>query len=246
MTVKRFLKSLVSRITIGAPKFPMDVLCWRHPVAIDSFAQSGEDVLLKLLFDALSIKQGIYVDIGANDPAHFSNTYLLYRNGWSGICIEPQMLLADRIKSVRPRDVVVNKGLGISNRTLTFYEIHPHTLSTFDSEVAKRYAAMGHAIIREVPIPVVAVADFLSEYPAARAVDLVSIDIEGDEASIIREFVKRGVRPKVIVCETRTYSPKLGARREQDKIDSLLALGYEVYADTYINTIFLDRACPVD
>ena len=35
-------------------------------------------------------RPGVYADIAANDPIHFSNTFLLdHCLGWSGVCVEP-------------------------------------------------------------------------------------------------------------------------------------------------------------
>ena len=34
-------------------------------------------------------ERGFYIDVGAHDPVRFSNTFYFYRNGWSGINIDP-------------------------------------------------------------------------------------------------------------------------------------------------------------
>ena len=214
-----------------------------EPSARLSFAQCGEDVLISFLVEALGIRSGTYIDIGANDPRHFSNSYLFYRKGWTGICVEPQSHLCDEIRRLRPRDAVANCGLGLQSGKLNFFEISPNTLSTFDAEVAKRYEAVGHRIVNEREIPVLSVKEFLQGYPALKQLDIMSIDIEGDEVPIVREFVHAGLKPKVLICETRDYAPVVGGgRKDQRKMEELTALGYSVYADTYINTVFLDQA----
>ena len=47
------------------------------------FSQNGEDLILNRLFENKT--NGFFVDIGAHHPVRFSNTYLFYLNGWSGI-----------------------------------------------------------------------------------------------------------------------------------------------------------------
>ena len=49
-----------------------------------SYSQLGQDVeVLK------KYSKGYYIEIGASDGIELSNTYLLEKNGWEGICIEP-------------------------------------------------------------------------------------------------------------------------------------------------------------
>jgi len=234
------IRKLLASMIMGRSTFAGDELVWANPHAISSNAQFGEDVLLKNLFAAIGVRTGSYVDIGANDPAHFSNTYLLYRAGWRGVCVEPQQHLAERIRQFRPCDRVVNAGLGVDDGMLTFYEIHPHTLSTFDEPTARRYAQLGHTIVQEKKVPILSVTQFIKQYGIAPDLDLVSIDIEGDEHAILAELIRQGIRPKVIVCETREYAQTLGGARQEEKIRQLLELGYLVFADTYVNSIFLD------
>jgi FkbM family methyltransferase len=235
------LRRLIASLFMERSAFHGDQLCWTNPHAVASYAQFGEDILLKNLFEAIGVSLGRYVDVGANEPVHFSNTYMLYRSGWRGICVEPQQPLADQIRLFRPHDQVVNAGLGVNAGALTFYEIHPHTLSTFDPAVAQRYVQFGHPVVSERPIPVLSVREFIDSHQISADLDLLSIDIEGDEHTIVAEFINQGVRPKVIVCETREYSRTLGGARESEKIRLLTELGYTIFADTYVNSIFLDQ-----
>ena len=43
-----------------------------------SFAQAGEDRILRLLFYTLGKEKISYLDIGTNHPIHFNNTFLFY------------------------------------------------------------------------------------------------------------------------------------------------------------------------
>ncbi len=74
-----------------------------------SFSQFGEDVAVFNLLGRQ--KNGIYVDIGAFHPKVFSNTYLFYKLGWRGICVEPNPEVWWKFWLVRPRDVFVNCGV---------------------------------------------------------------------------------------------------------------------------------------
>lgn len=74
-----------------------------------SYAQSGEDVVVDAILSRQ--KTGFYVDIGAYHPKVFSNTYLFYKRGWRGICVEPNPEAKILFQVARPRDVFVNVGV---------------------------------------------------------------------------------------------------------------------------------------
>ena len=61
----------------------------------------GED---RMLLQRLPAK-GKYLDIGCSTPIKYNNTYLLYLNGWSGICVDVRKIR--RFKWIRPRDKFV-------------------------------------------------------------------------------------------------------------------------------------------
>lgn len=52
------------------------------------YSQNGEDGILKVLLDTLGIQNGYFVEFGAWDGKHWSNTYHCYEKGWSGCFIE--------------------------------------------------------------------------------------------------------------------------------------------------------------
>ena len=54
-----------------------------------SYSQNGEDILISRIFKNLNIQKVYYLDIGANHPKRYNNTYSLYLNGSSGVYIEP-------------------------------------------------------------------------------------------------------------------------------------------------------------
>jgi len=51
-----------------------------------NFSQSNEEIILNKLFSG--IKKGFYVDVGCHHPRRFSNTALLYKNGWNVIFLK--------------------------------------------------------------------------------------------------------------------------------------------------------------
>jgi hypothetical protein len=66
-----------------------------------SYSQSGEDLILDFLLYDLNIKPITYLDIGTNDPIEINNTYLFYTKGYSGVCVEPNPIMFEKIKRFR-------------------------------------------------------------------------------------------------------------------------------------------------
>ncbi|MBT3660479.1 MAG: hypothetical protein HOA30_02225 [Rhodospirillaceae bacterium] len=52
------------------------------------YSQNGEDGILAELLRALKLDQGYFVEFGAWDGKHWSNSYHLYEKGWHGCFIE--------------------------------------------------------------------------------------------------------------------------------------------------------------
>src|SRR5690606_9742190 len=72
-----------------------------------SYAFAGEDKAIEGLLKPRITKPGFYVDVGANHPTAFSNTYGLYRKGWRGICIDANAKLVDLYSLYRPKDQAI-------------------------------------------------------------------------------------------------------------------------------------------
>lgn len=208
-----------------------------------SFSQSGEDAVIDSLFTVLNKRFPTYLDIGTNHPANFNNTYLFYRKGCHGVCIEPDPSLCRTIKKYRPRDICINAGISDTDATSAiFYMLSTHTLNTFSAEEAEKYTKNGqHSIINKINIPLLTVNSVIRDNFTG-APDLVSIDVEGWEMKILETFDFQSYRPTVFCIETLTYSSPGNEKKLTNIIDFLEARGYIRFADTYINSIFIDKA----
>jgi len=72
-----------------------------------SFAQFGEDVMLRRFFGAQPT--GFFIDVGAYDPIVDSVTQHFSLCGWSGINIEPLPELHRKFVSARPHPGRLNR-----------------------------------------------------------------------------------------------------------------------------------------
>ncbi|MCP3980403.1 MAG: FkbM family methyltransferase [bacterium] len=210
-----------------------------RPRGKKSYAQSGEDLIADyLLRIVLQIPDPYYLDVGTNDPVDLNNTYLFYRAGGHGVCVEPDPLLAARIARARPRDRCLNLGVGeVSSDSARFWVMDPPTLSTFSEEQVRELEGDSrYRVARTIDVPLLSLTDIIAEH-CARCPQFVSIDVEGLDLDIVRGFDFDRFRPEVFCIESVTHVDEI-------KIDELIRLmrdrGYVVYADTFINTLFVE------
>ena len=206
---------------------------WLRGTLKGSFAQHGED---RFLLEYFGIRVGCYIDVGANHPYKLSNTYLLYRKGWRGINIEPIPALHGKIARKRPQDLNLNIGIGRERGSMTFYEMHPNVLSTFNREVQEALVRTGQARLRNTyEVPIRSVTDVYREYMSGADLDLLLIDTEGFEMDVLNGIDWDLFRPKLIVIETTTLSG-LGGKTDIARL--LEQQHYEPIQRLGCNTIF--------
>ena len=210
-----------------------------------SFSQVGEDMIIDFLFSALGIKNPNYIDVGAHDPFHYSNTAYFYAGGARGINIEPDPVLFNRINRKRKRDINLNIGIGEANGVMDFYVMNAPTMNTFSKEQAETLVREeGFKISKVIPVEVKPLRDVIEVYCNGTFPHLLSLDAEGMDFSILNQIDFEANYPKVICLETVEYSSKLmEGNKEKKLITYLQEKGYKVFADTYINTIFVRLDC---
>lgn len=211
-----------------------------------SYSQFGEDMIMSYLFYELKIAKPSYLDIGANHPRFISNTYYFYEHGSRGVCVEPNSVLCDRFKKIRPFDKVLNVGIGLNEMPQAdFYQFpyHAHGLSTFSHNEAIHWKEIGMEGIgkidyeKVIKIPMVNINTVMEKY-FQNPPDLLTIDVEGLDLEILSSLDFNKFKPKVICAETLMYNNDRKGLKNQSIIDLLLSRGYFVYADTRVNTIF--------
>lgn len=163
-----------------------------------SYAQNFEDVVLaRALAD---VKDGFYIDIGAQDPVNDSVTKAFYEMGWCGINVEPIEHWFSRIAADRPRDINLKVAVSDKAGSLTLYEVIDTGMSTSQLEFARQHAAAGHKV-NQVVVPAVTLADIVRDHVRGE-VHFLKIDVEGEEGNVLRGVDLRQFRPWVILLES--------------------------------------------
>jgi FkbM family methyltransferase len=210
------------------------------PQSEETFAQSGEDRIVHFILGYVGIRKKDYIDIGAWEPVVNNNTYLLYRLGYRGLLIEPNVTLCKKLREVRPQDRVLEAGIGVSAaREADYYVMTEPSWNTFSKEEAERQAKVtnGTVSIKEViKMPLLDINQVMAQH-LQRAPAFLSVDTQGLELAILKSIDYNRFRPEVICAETlvtgtNKSSPETAAFMESQ--------GYVVRGMSFVNTIFVD------
>jgi FkbM family methyltransferase len=229
--MNQFISFLRTNETLySAARWARDRALYAKGLHRGAFSQHGEDVWLrKHLPDG-----SFYIDVGASHPFLLSNTYMLYRQGWRGITVEPLPGLAELHRRWRPEDTLIQKAVGPIGGRRMLYELFPSVLSTLDEDVADRAVADGTAeIVGNYHIDVITL-DTLLDRHAPQHVDLLSIDLEGLDADVICSCVFATVKPRVIIVE---FNDAVSRTRT---LGHLVGCGYHWAAELGCNLIMED------
>ncbi len=225
-----------------------------------SYAQSGEDLIAAIELADFRLQMsdhknnaGFYVDVGAYHPKLFSNTYLFYKKGWRGICVEPNPEMARLHRLVRSRDVFVNSGVGrkdlrsqMSDLSLEYFMFEDGAANTFSEEQAERnQKEAGRKLVRKKQIKIKTLKEILDEYvPRGQEIDLLSVDVEGMDEGVLRSSDWKKYRPKVVICEDLGFDWSYFAKATKDRhgvVGFLEDQGYRLVAKTPYSLIFRER-----
>jgi FkbM family methyltransferase len=207
-----------------------------------SFAQSGEDIITGFLFDCLGIHDITYLDIGAYDPILINNTYYFYKKGHRGVLVEPNVTMCEKLRAVRPEDIVIEAGIGVDTVSdAEYYVMSEPSWSTFSREEAEHQerTTSGEITIEEVRrIPLITVNDVMEKHFDG-APTFLSIDAEGWHIAILESIDYERFRPPAICVETLISDTN-------DMIPEIPAFmksrGYVVRGGSFVNTIFVDSS----
>jgi FkbM family methyltransferase len=161
-----------------------------------SYAQNQEDVML---YRALrDVKQGFYIDVGAQDPAINSVTKAFYDRGWNGINVDPSKEYLQKLQLERPHDTNLPSAVGREAGVVNFFEVtNNKRLSTTSAGYAHRHAEAGYQVERrEVPC---ATVDQICADCAVTTVHFLKIDVGGAEREVLAGCSFGMIRPWIVL-----------------------------------------------
>lgn len=175
--------------------------------------QIPPETLDKIYVESFGFKKdGVFVEVGAHDGHHWSNTWGLAEIGWRGVYVEPVRELYDecvKTNAKRPNIDVDHCCIG------SIFGIKKLGMA--------EYGASADAKDNTFEIIQITLNALLESHHIQPRFDLLVIDVEGSELDVLSGFTLSTWQPKLIIIE----------RQPDLKLD-----GYEhIYSD-WINDIF--------
>jgi FkbM family methyltransferase len=190
-----------------------------------SKSQLGQDIL------ALSVtglkNPGFFVEFGAADGTALSNSHILEKQfGWSGILCEPSKSWHPALRKNRTCTIDTRCVYSASGQKISFSENYLGELSAITDYAEPNSHGLLKRTTSSYEVETISLRDLLVAHGAPKYIEFLSIDTEGSEFEILKNFDFRSYRFGAI-CVEHNFADTRG------KINSLLlANGYQqVHAD---------------
>ncbi len=156
----------------------------------------AENYLVREFFQQKN--DGVFVEVGANDPQKCSQTWHLEEQGWNGVLVEPIPQLCEQLSAQRPKSKIVQAACGAPSQAgpTQFYvkECLAHScLDPSQLEVAGDVSEVIDVQIRTLD-NILGDADFPQ-------IDFLSIDVEGFEYDVLQGLTLNIIQPKLLLVE---------------------------------------------
>jgi FkbM family methyltransferase len=176
------------------------------------FGQKADDFLIWSLFPDET--EGFFVDVGAFDGIHLSNSYSFELAGWTGICVEANPEYFPILEKNRPgsRNVQAACVGDPDQKTVEFLSEPLGLLSGIEAfktrNMERRYAKRGMQFPgwTKVSVPAKTLTQILAEAEAPAEISFLSVDVEGTETDVLLGLDFSKFTFRLIVAEAN--SPK--------------------------------------
>ena len=148
---------------------------------------------LFVLYYSKSKKNGFFIEIGGGNGYDLSNTYLLEKKfKWGGIICEPNTTLQKKISKLRSAKLIKKPIISKCVKNINFYEnIDPYQSSTIKTNNLKKIIKVNSLSLNYL----------LKDCKNNKAIDYISIDTEGNELEILKNFNFKKFKVKIFTVE---------------------------------------------
>lgn len=149
-------------------------------------------------------RNGFFVEFGAADGINGSNTYLLEKNfNWTGILAEPSKKWHSKLKANRSNAKIEFQCVwSHSNQILDFSEsVDQPYLSTLTAFQNYDFHSNSRKHRKSYKVKSISLYDLLNKHNAPSFVEYLSIDTEGSEFEILKNFDFNTYQFGIITCE---------------------------------------------
>ena len=162
---------------------------------LKNFKKSKSQVFqdLFVLFYSNKKKNGNFIEIGGGNGIDISNSYILEKNyKWNGIICEPNSLLEESIKKNRSADLIKKPITEKCENKIAFYE----NKDPYQSSVLKTKTSQKKVFLKSLCLN-----HLILKKKLINKIDYISIDTEGNEFEIIKNFNFKKFKIKILTIE---------------------------------------------
>ena len=208
-------------------------------LSAEFYSQKGQDEWV--IQDVFKGKRcGYFVDLGASGGIIGSNTYALETEyEWKGICIEPNPTFFKELKGNR-QCLLLNKAVDFTNHRIEFLFEGMALGGIVDRDTDNNFQHRSK-LIREARarkgvmfMETVTLEQVLEEANAPHVIDFLSLDVEGSETRILRDFP----------FEEYTFLAMAIERPTEELNQILFANGYVFVKNQTMDTFYVHESIP--
>lgn len=212
----------------------------------------GEPATFAAIISAFSRRtlNFFFIQIGAYDGRKSDPIYeLVQRNRWSGILVEPQPDIFEKLKQnyasfsgiAFEHAAIVEEGISsplyrVKDEYAHLFHADHRTLSSIRPEHIIRHLSQPadvESVLQEVDAPRLSFSALLKKHDVTK-IDLLQVDAEGYDFQIIRNIDFNQIAPKIIHFEHANLRPV----EKAECVDFLIAKGYKLVIGAYDATAF--------
>jgi FkbM family methyltransferase len=189
---------------------------------------------------------GVLVEVGAARPDYLSVSASFRKRGWKIIAVEPnpdfcalhrakghhvlQYACSDEDKDNVDFFVVDSNGADYLGGNVSFESFS--SLGIRDKYAELHETVKGNTNTKKIAVNVRKLDTILAEYyPEVEGIDIVSVDVEGWELTVMRGLTFEKYRPKVVILENLFYSDSYS--------DFMRERGYRLWKTLSPNEVFI-------
>jgi hypothetical protein len=213
----------------------------------ESYSLYGEDSMVNGVFKRLSwiMQEDIftpktYLDLGCYLPIEDSNTYFLYKLGWSGTLIDANPAIEYLIKNDRPRDVFFNIAASSDKTkvTLNMFNDFDSANTTSLDFLSRLQTSNEKTVVKTVEVEAKTLEDIITLHvDAFKSLPfLVDIDIEGEDFNLLNTYSWK-YRPPFILIE----DDFLGSFNTSKIKEIMNKNSYAVVSSNFLTSLYVDE-----
>ena len=204
-----------------------------------SYSAEGADLIINSILR--DVDQGFYLDIGANHPSRFSNTYKLYEQGWCGVAVDGNEIFSREWQELRPRDIFLTALVSDRKKEVEFIIFEENTLSSIDPSTQERYLSRmkkrGSSSHKSMKRFTTTTQDICNLHAPNKEINLLCVDVEGEDLNVLKGLDLEYTKPGLIVVEAKNCS--LSSFKGNEIFLLLESHGYRLIAKTPLDSFFV-------